>query len=99
MIRTPTRIRGSPAPSSRSGGGRRLRRLPADAGPPRHRDGRADRKRTHMSDDDDWVGEPPEGRHTRDQAKPDFWRNQWQAIVATSILGVLVIVVVIIALL
>jgi hypothetical protein len=52
-----------------------------------------------MADDDDWVGEPPEGRHTRDQAKPDFWRNQWQAIVATSILGVLVIVVVIIALL
>ena len=36
-----------------------------------------------MADDDDWVGEPPEGRHTRDQAKPDFWRNQWQAIVAT----------------
>jgi hypothetical protein len=51
-----------------------------------------------MADDDDWVGEPPEGRHTRDQAKPDFWRNQWQAIVATSILGVLIIVVVIIAL-
>ena len=24
-------------------------------------------------DDDDWVGEPPEGRHTRDRAKPDFW--------------------------
>src|SRR3954467_576475 len=52
-----------------------------------------------MADDDDWVGEPPEGRHTRDQAKPEFWRNQWQAIVATSILGGLVIVVVIIALL
>jgi hypothetical protein len=51
-----------------------------------------------MADEDDWVGEPPEGRHTRDQAKPEFWRNQWQAIVATSILGVLVIVVVIIAL-
>jgi hypothetical protein len=27
-------------------------------------------------DDDDWVGEPPEGRHTRDRAKPDFWRSQ-----------------------
>jgi hypothetical protein len=25
-------------------------------------------------DDDEWVGgEPPEGRHTRDQAKPEFW--------------------------
>src|SRR5919199_63335 len=27
-------------------------------------------------DDDDWVGEPPEGRHTRDRAKPEFWRTQ-----------------------
>jgi hypothetical protein len=44
-----------------------------------------------VSDDDDWVGEPPEGRHTRDRAKPEFWRNQWQAIVATSILGILII--------
>jgi hypothetical protein len=52
-----------------------------------------------MPDDDDWVGEPPEGRHSRSQAKPDFWRNQWQAIVATSILGVLILIVVIIALL
>jgi hypothetical protein len=24
-------------------------------------------------DDDDWVGEPPEGRHARDRAKPEFW--------------------------
>jgi hypothetical protein len=44
-----------------------------------------------MADDDDWVGEPPEGRHTRDRAKPEFWRNQWQAIVATSLLGIFVI--------
>ena len=27
-------------------------------------------------DDDDWVGTPPEGRHTRDRAKPEFWLNQ-----------------------
>jgi hypothetical protein len=26
-------------------------------------------------DDDDWTGEPPEGRHTRDRADPDFWRR------------------------
>jgi hypothetical protein len=26
-------------------------------------------------DEDDWVGEPPEGRHTRDQADPGFWRR------------------------
>ena len=47
-----------------------------------------------MADDDDWVGEPPEGRYTRDRAKPEFWRNQWQAIVATSLLGIFVILAV-----
>ena len=26
-------------------------------------------------DDDDWVGEPPEGRHSADRANPGFWRN------------------------
>jgi hypothetical protein len=26
-------------------------------------------------DDEDWVGEPPEGRYTRDRAKPEFWRT------------------------
>jgi hypothetical protein len=31
-----------------------------------------------MSDDDDWVGTPPEGRHTRDQADPGHWSRQWQ---------------------
>ena len=51
-----------------------------------------------MADDDDWVGEPPEGRYTRDRAKPDFWRSQWQAIVATSLLGVVIVVAVVIVL-
>lgn len=27
-------------------------------------------------DDDDWVGTPPEGHHTRDRAAPDFWWRQ-----------------------
>ena len=27
-------------------------------------------------DDDDWVGTPPEGRHSRDRAKPEFWWHQ-----------------------
>ena len=27
-------------------------------------------------DDDDWVGTPPEGRYTRDRAKPEFWWHQ-----------------------
>jgi hypothetical protein len=28
-------------------------------------------------DDDDWVGEPPEGRYSRDRAKPEFWNRRW----------------------
>jgi hypothetical protein len=23
---------------------------------------------------EDWVGEPPEGRYSRDRAKPEFWK-------------------------
>jgi hypothetical protein len=26
-------------------------------------------------DDEDWVGEPPEGRYTRDRADPGYWRR------------------------
>lgn len=29
-----------------------------------------------MADDDDWVGIPPEGRYTRDRARPEFWWRQ-----------------------
>jgi hypothetical protein len=50
-------------------------------------------------DEDDWVGEPPEGRYTRDRADPGFWQRQWQASVAGAILFVLVVVVVLIAVL
>jgi hypothetical protein len=46
-----------------------------------------------MADDDDWVGEPPEGRHTRDRAKPAHWANQWQAAAAGSVLFFLVVIV------
>jgi hypothetical protein len=51
-----------------------------------------------VDDEDDWTGTPPEGHHTRDQARPDFWRSQWQASVAGGVL-VLVIVVLILVLL
>lgn len=51
-----------------------------------------------MSDDDDWVGTPPEGRHSADRAKPDFWRNQPAAAAAGAILFVLMVVVVVLAL-
>jgi hypothetical protein len=50
-------------------------------------------------DDDDWVGTPPEGRHSRDRAKPGFWQNQWQAAAAGSVLFVLIVIVVLLALL
>ncbi|HEV7808605.1 MAG TPA: hypothetical protein VGO80_22555 [Solirubrobacteraceae bacterium] len=49
-------------------------------------------------DDDDWVGTPPEGHHSRDRAKPDFWREQWQAgAIAAGVLIVLVLIVVLLA--
>src|SRR3954454_5702665 len=52
-----------------------------------------------VADDDDWVGEPPEGRYTRDRAKPGFWANQWQPLaIGGGVLVVLVIVVLILAL-
>jgi hypothetical protein len=52
-----------------------------------------------MSDDDDWVGEPPEGRHTRDRAKPQFWVNQWQPLaIGGAVLVILIVVVIILAL-
>jgi len=44
-----------------------------------------------MTDDDDWTGRPPEGRHGRERSRPGFWRSQWQAQVALSILGVVVL--------
>ncbi len=32
-----------------------------------------------MTDDDDWVGEPPEGRHARSRSNPGFWAANQQA--------------------
>jgi hypothetical protein len=55
--------------------------------------------RMPYDDDDDWVGTPPEGRHSRSQADPGFWRNQPAAAVGGAILFVLVLVLVLIILL
>jgi len=44
-----------------------------------------------MRDDEDWTGRPPEGRHGRERSRPGYWRDQWQAQVALSILGVVVV--------
>jgi len=35
---------------------------------------------TLMSDDDDWVGTPPEGRYNSDRANPGFWASNQQAL-------------------
>jgi hypothetical protein len=56
-------------------------------------------KRNAMAwdDEDDWVGEPPEGRHSRDRAKPEFWRRsgcQVQVAAGAVLLGLIVLGVV-----
>jgi hypothetical protein len=52
-----------------------------------------------LDDDDDWVGAPPEGRYSRDRAKPEFWRNQHPVSIAAAGLLIVVIVVVVIVIL
>jgi hypothetical protein len=49
-------------------------------------------------DDDDWVGEPPEGHYTRDRAKPEFWRLQRppEVIAAAFVLALVVLVLVLV---
>ena len=50
-------------------------------------------------DDEDWVGEPPEGRYSADRAKPDFWRSQWPvSLTAVGIFVVIAILVIVYAL-
>ncbi len=52
-----------------------------------------------MSDDDDWVGTPPEGRYTRDRAKPDFWRGQGpKFMIGGALLVLIVLALVVVAL-
>jgi hypothetical protein len=50
-------------------------------------------------DDDDWVGEPPEGHYTRDRAKPDFWRNQRPVAVAGAGIALALLILLIVLLL
>jgi hypothetical protein len=53
-----------------------------------------------MADDDDWVGTPPEGHHTRDQSDPAHWTRTFPAqTVVYGLIGVGIIAVVVIALL
>ena len=50
-------------------------------------------------DDEDWVGEPPEGRYTRDRAKPEFWRGRWPLSVTAAGIGVVLVILLVVALL
>jgi hypothetical protein len=50
-------------------------------------------------DEDDWVGEPPEGRHSRDRAKPDFWRHNRQVTVTAAGIGIVLLILLIVLLL
>jgi hypothetical protein len=50
-------------------------------------------------DDDDWVGEPPEGHYTRDRADPGFWANQRPVPYLAAAVAIVVVVVVVILLL
>jgi hypothetical protein len=49
-------------------------------------------------EDENWVGTPPEGFHSRDQADPDFWRAQYpQYLKDVGVLVGLVVLVTVIA--
>jgi hypothetical protein len=48
-------------------------------------------------DDEDWTGEPPEGRYSRDRADPGYWRRM--RIPAFAFAGAAVAVIVLLILL
>ena len=50
-------------------------------------------------DEDDWVGTPPEGRYTRDRAKPEFWWRQRPVSFTAAGIGIVLIVLLLVALL
>jgi hypothetical protein len=50
-------------------------------------------------DDDDWVGTPPEGRYTRDRAKPEFWRHQRPPALIAGLIGIVVLILIVVILL
>jgi hypothetical protein len=49
-------------------------------------------------DDDDWTGVPPEGRISRDRARPEFWRGRAPASIAGAGIGIAIIVLLIVLL-
>lgn len=49
-------------------------------------------------DDDDWVGTPPEGRYSRDRARPTFWWQQRPAQFGFAGLGIVLLLLVVVLL-
>ena len=48
-------------------------------------------------DDDDWTGEPPEGRISRDRANPGFWAENRTPLSITGVgLGIALIILLIV---
>jgi hypothetical protein len=47
-------------------------------------------------DDDDWVGEPPEGRHPASRADPDFWRGRAPISITAVGIGIALIILLIV---
>jgi hypothetical protein len=52
------------------------------------------REAVPVRDEDDWVGEPPEGHYTRDRAKPEFWRKRWPLAWAGIAIALLILLIV-----
>lgn len=50
-------------------------------------------------EDDDWVGTPPEGHHSRERADPGFWRSYRPLSIAGAAIVIVVIVVIVVVLL
>ncbi len=50
-------------------------------------------------DDDDWVGTPPEGHHSRDRARPAFWYQQPAARLGFAGIGVALLILLVVVLL
>jgi hypothetical protein len=50
-------------------------------------------------DDDDWTGEPPEGRHPASRADPGFWRDHVPLSITGVGLGIALIILLIVWLL
>jgi hypothetical protein len=50
-------------------------------------------------DEDDWVGEPPEGRYGRERADPDFWRGRRPMSITAAAIGLVLLVLLLVWLL